>query len=258
MIDREQLKKKVTEYKQNFDLGWWRDEKYKWEAVKMFQDNWDIAAKDFAGMLTRSLSATKNLLAASHYFPQRMIIELSQAAPDEVREMYRALFNEEEDVAERITAFTSQADMLLANYRDGRDNHFQNNTAVATYLWLRYPDKYYIYKYKEVKKVAEVLKYDHLFHKGEAGNIKHFYALYDEVHDYIEDDSELIALFTSHLTDSCYPDPQHRTLSADICYHIAHSPADEDSPILFPQGERQDGDHTEEGSSTHTEGEGGQ
>ena len=34
-------------------------------------------------------------------------------------------------------------------------NSFEN--AVTTYLWLRYPDRYYIYKFGEVKKAADEL-----------------------------------------------------------------------------------------------------
>lgn len=38
----------------------WPDEKYKWEAVKCFQVNWDVNSDDFAGMLTKALSQPGN------------------------------------------------------------------------------------------------------------------------------------------------------------------------------------------------------
>ena len=41
------------EYKKIFDERW-QGEKYKWEAVKWFQDHWDINANDFADMFANN------------------------------------------------------------------------------------------------------------------------------------------------------------------------------------------------------------
>ena len=64
MFDIFRLKEVLVKYKENFVSNQWANEKYKWEAVKCFQDNWDVNASDFADMLTRSLSKTYNLLAS--------------------------------------------------------------------------------------------------------------------------------------------------------------------------------------------------
>lgn len=54
MIDGERLKDVLVQYKKDFVPKHWQDEKYKWEALKWFQDNWNIKATDFADMLNRS------------------------------------------------------------------------------------------------------------------------------------------------------------------------------------------------------------
>lgn len=87
-----------------------------------------------------------------------MILRFAKAAPEEVRAMFRALFDESADVVERITAFKQQAVSLLEQFGDGAAHHYQYENSITTYLWLRYPDKYYIYKYGEVKNVAEFLE----------------------------------------------------------------------------------------------------
>ena len=71
MFDKFRLKDVLVKYKQDFVSTQWGNEKYKWEAVKCFQDNWDVNAADFAGMLTRSLAKTYNLLASMNNFPDR-------------------------------------------------------------------------------------------------------------------------------------------------------------------------------------------
>lgn len=54
MFDKFRLKEVLIQYKKDFLPKHWKDEKYKWEAVKCFQDNWDVKAEDFADMLSRS------------------------------------------------------------------------------------------------------------------------------------------------------------------------------------------------------------
>lgn len=58
MFDKFRLKDVLAHYKQNFVSTQWGNEKYKWEAVKWFQDNWDVNAQNFPEMLNRSLDKT--------------------------------------------------------------------------------------------------------------------------------------------------------------------------------------------------------
>ena len=64
MIDAQKTVGIIESYKQYFPEHW-EDEKYKWEAVKHFQDNWDIHAVDFVAMLAKSLKKTANLLTSN-------------------------------------------------------------------------------------------------------------------------------------------------------------------------------------------------
>ncbi|MCC8183086.1 MAG: AAA family ATPase [Clostridiales bacterium] len=238
MLDKLRLREALANYKRDFVSFQWKNEKYKWEAVKTFQDNWDINAPDFADMLSRSLSRTSNLLASMNNFPAGMITGFAKAAPEEVRGMFIALFDEKIDVVERIMAFKEGASRLLENYGNGAGQHYQHENAVSIYLWLRYPDKYYIYKYNEVKTVAEELGSDYRFRKGAyAENLRSFYRLYDEICAYVRTDTELTSLLQVHLSDTCYPDPEYRTLTVDVGFYISRyfseqksEPAQADTP----------------------------
>lgn len=123
-------------------------------------------ATDFAEMLSRSLDKTFNLLASNNNFPKGMIVGFAKAAPEEVRAMFIALFDESKDVFERMDTFKTQSSVLLEKYGNGAAQHYQYENAISTYLWLRYPDKYYIYKFGEVKTVANELGSDYRFKKG--------------------------------------------------------------------------------------------
>lgn len=229
MFDHFRLKDALVQYKQNFASRQWGEEKYKWEAVKWFQDNWDVNALDFAEMLNRALDRTYNLLTSANNFPKRMIVNFAKTAPEDVRAMFIALFDESEDIYERIHAFKLQSTFLLEKYGNGAAQHYQYENAISTYLWLRYPDKYYIYKFSEVKMVAGELEADYRFKKGAySDNIRNFLKLYDEINKILKEDTELVKLFQSQLTNTCYPDPELKTLTIDVGFYISRYYSQED------------------------------
>lgn len=222
MINTEKFQEALCKYEDDFQGKWWEDEKFKWEAVKCFQDNWNIEAEDFAEMLKRSLAKTYNLLASTNNFPKRMIEAFADEMPEKVRGMFRNLFDENQDIVERILSFKEQADIVLEEYSHDSPNHFQNENSISTYLWLRYPDKYYIYKFGEVKKGAIALDSTYSFKKGSyAENLRNFYSFYDEICSLLQADSEMKAILAAKLTASCYEDNELRTLTVDFGFYIS-------------------------------------
>lgn len=227
----------LMQYKKDFVSKQWNKEKYKWEAVKWFQDHWDVNAPDFAEMLDRALGKTDNLLASANNFPKGMIVTFAKTAPEEVRAMFIALFDESRDVFARMEAFKLQSNVLLEKYGHGAAQHYQHENAVSTYLWLRYPDKYYIYKFSEIKAVARELEADYCFKKGAyAENIRNFLKLYDEISAALKEDAELVSLFRAHLTDACYPDPELKTLAIDVGFYISRTYSQPDEQADAPAG----------------------
>lgn len=222
MFDKSCLKSAIIEYKKQFAQSHWMKEKYKWEAVKYFQDNWDINADDFATMLKKSLSKTGNLLTSGNNFPGNMIVEFAEASPEEVRTLFVELFDESEDIYTRINSFKQKSNILLKKYRADAVQHYQHENAISTYLWLRYPDKYYIYKFGEVKAVSEKLKSDYIFKRGAyEDNIRNFFSLYNEICEELKKDEELKSMLASQITKTCYPDFELKTLTIDVCFFIS-------------------------------------
>ena len=149
VIDKLRLKSYIASYKRDFKKNI-PNEIYKWEAVKCFQDNWDINASNFAEMLERSLSKTDNLLNTGFAYPNAMIVKFARLYPDEVQSCFMGLYAETESIEKRINEFIHLIDGIHEkwNLESGEtgENHYQNASVISTYLWLRFPDKYYIYK----------------------------------------------------------------------------------------------------------------
>lgn len=231
MINKDKLALVLTDYRKDFnekkselkDKTHWEDEKYKWIMVKYFQDHWDINAKDFASMFKKATAKHLNILTARNYFPRGMILDFAAVDPEAVRKMFIDLFDESVSLVERINGFISEADRLRVTYgADKWKSHYQNINSISTYLWSMYPDKYYIYKYSECKKVSEVLESDYVVKSGaKADAFVGFVDFYNEIADYIKDDIETTSMLKAALTPDCYPDPQYRTLTIDVGFYIS-------------------------------------
>ena len=224
MIDESVFHDVIVKYK-NFlkTEDWGSQELYKWEAVSVFQKNWDIDAANLSDMLKTSLSATKNLLVSQSSYPRGMIQIMAEWAPEEIRSMFKALYDESQDVCERIENFKQSAVTVFQRYNHGENNHYQDEHAISVYLWLRYPDKYYIYQFGIIKNVAERLNTGLVFKKGAyKQNMAQFYPLYDELNGLIKSDTELATLLGKHISGNnrYYSDLELKTLTVDIGHYI--------------------------------------
>lgn len=222
MINIDRFQEILVSYKKNF-MDLWPEEKYKWEAVQHFQDHWNIHAQDFPAMLHEALDKTENLLLSRQNYPRGMIEKYAREEPVLVRSMFVDLFDESEEVFNRVDSFKTRAEQLQMKYPGMGKNHYQGENAITTYLWLRYPDAYYIYKYSEARAVSATLESDLSIKKGEyAANIQNSLILYSEISNRLALDRELVLLFQSQLTDGLYPDPKLMTLTVDFGYYLAN------------------------------------
>ena len=227
MIDNAKLKEAISRYKSYFTAQW-DDERYKWEAVKCFQDNWDISATDFSKMWLAATAKTSNLLVSVRNFPRSMVEEFAKADPEGTRAMFTYLFDEGIDLNARIKHFITASDTLKEKYGKNADgsvkwaNHYQNLNSISTYLWLRFPDKYYIYKVTEMRKAASLLGCDFVPKNGQdPALLLQGYEFLDEVRKGLKEDLEMKEILNSMQTPDCYGDPEFVTMTVDFDFYMS-------------------------------------
>lgn len=221
------IKDAVLFYKSNINK-YWQNEHYKWIALKHFSDNWNIDADDFASMLEDSLSRASNLLNGGMYYPGKMICDFAKMDPERVRELFKLLYNEELPLVDRLQPFRTGCDELLETFRNSgpensyAKNHYQDLRALCVYLTFRYPEKYFMYKfrmyndfkmligYKEtsVEEDTEIRKYDN------------YARLCLEVLDEVKNDTELLELQRANVDElpDCFSDTDLHLLVQTIIY----------------------------------------
>lgn len=214
----------ISSYIVDFDK-FWEVEKYKWRAVKWFQDKWDLNASDFSSMLDDALSKTENLLNSRSNFARGMIVEMAQTAPAEVKTMFINLFDETKPLAKRVTTFINEAEKVRStNKPDKWKSHFQSTNAVSVYLWLRYPDRYYIYKYSEYSEVSDKLGLDiSIKRNGDPSEMIKGFEMYNILNSCLLKNSEAREVIASHIAEDTglFIDPNLKTATIDLGYYIS-------------------------------------
>lgn len=200
----------------------WEDEKYKWEAVKYFQDNWDIEAVNFAAMFAEATKKHYNLLASGMYYPQAMIQEFAAVDVERTRSMFRSLFDESIDLNTRIQSFMDEAESFRQSHSNEWKNHYQDLHAISVYLTFMYPDRYFIYKYTELKNYVNKVGGDFVVRRTNKPNYL------TDVFDYMasiraslagdEELSKLIADLTAN--DLCFTDKHKNVTTIDFVYFV--------------------------------------
>jgi hypothetical protein len=217
-MNRQILRRYIDEYKLNFDRVN-QHEIYKWKAVKCFQDNWQIDAENFYEMLLVSIQQTQNLLKSGQYFPLRMLMHYSKQRPNETRTLFKQLYNEEEDIFERIENFQNGIAILNNELFPGK-NSYQDHRAVIVYLALRFPERYFFYKFEMYKQFSEKLELIYRPVKGHIENISHFNSQCELIRYELSLDQELLKLHKNRITADCYFDENLNILTQDFIYAV--------------------------------------
>ena len=127
------------------------DRLYIWESQKIFQENWDLEATNFADMYDLSLqnSQTRRLWKRENYEPKHIMSLFIDLQLDYVLYMFKDLFKEEKSIEGRVDRFVFYCDQLLQDYKQSHPRSIENNhyhddnyQMISLYLAFRFPDQY--------------------------------------------------------------------------------------------------------------------
>lgn len=195
------------------------NEIYKLEAIKCFENNWDINADDFYEMLKKSLSRSRNLLSSKNFFPKKMILYFAKKDPETVREMFVNLFNETISLSRRVQSFKNTSDILLNKYADETMKmHYQNLNVISTYLFLKFPEKYYIYREGKFKNFINKIEYGSLPRRGSFEILQAYYEICNQILEIIKKDDEILEICINRFQGMGFADGGLHLITEEIVY----------------------------------------
>ncbi len=198
-------------------------ERYKWVCTETFQKNWEIDAPDFEAMLKTALQNRDNLL---YHNSAGFILKAAQQFPENVRTMFRHLFNENEALAKRLRTFIKAAEALQQKVQktNGKPiKHLQDERTISFYLAMRFPERYPLYKsdiydllFQTIFSGQNTTKATERRKVGE--RFLHFLEIGNEQLSLLKADEELQELVASTLTEDCWKGPQQWLIFQDILW----------------------------------------
>ncbi|MEK7256137.1 MAG: hypothetical protein AAB316_15405, partial [Bacteroidota bacterium] len=128
-MNLQKLTDAIQSYKTYLQRHPQHDPYWKWESLKIFQENWDIEALDFRSMFDRSLenSRTRRLWKRENYLPKDVMLKFIELNREFVRQIFQDLFNENKEVEGRIDRFLFHCDELLREYREPHPRSVENS-----------------------------------------------------------------------------------------------------------------------------------
>jgi 5-methylcytosine-specific restriction protein B len=218
------LKALISRYKRIIQAQGFRNELYKWELVMQHKDKLDTSAGDFATKLI-------SVLGNNMFYKMSIATakEMATKIPQEYRQCYVDLFNENQPLAQRIVTFKSAVDALYHSLGYDKPSHHDERT-IANMLTFHDPTKYTFFKDSYYQKYCKLINVEP---EGVGGKYPHYLSLMkDLIDNYINSDAELIELVDSKLSDKSYKDPNHMILAQDILYQALDYPPTDDPPII--------------------------
>lgn len=224
-IDKNALKEILLAYKDQLTV-YRKDELYKWEAVKHFQEHWDPNAEDVYAMLDEALAKSHNLLMGANYFPKGMLLVFAEESPYKTLEAINKLFDNSKDLKDRLITFEEDGRVLLEELNSAhavesidpvKSSYFDSGSA-SVYLAFRYPETFYLYKammYKTFSTMLGIKAETNKFNKVLAYN-----ELCDTVLDYLKNEAQDVIAMSDELLPEHLKsvDPDHHLLVQDIVY----------------------------------------
>lgn len=225
----------IDHYKKDFDSVD-KNERYKWTAVGWYKQHWNVDAEDFAGMLENAFSKASNLLASYNYYPYKMINLYAQADPEEVRRIFKVLYDEDIPLAQRYQEFRDSCkscvnQMMKDNPGQEKPlNHYQDLRAIMVYLTFEYPERYYLFKSTMYGYFRSRIGFREEWpaQPSVVGKVENFVHMCDIIRREVEKDSQLIAMHKARLDDSCYQDEALHLLTMDIVFYGSNYMSEDD------------------------------
>ncbi len=196
-------------------------QKYIWKAPDTFNKIWNPNGNPLPMMIENATRDAEIILEADLFHPRKILVELAMHNSDAVRDSLNMLFDEERDLQERCEQFSGILYGLGKTYNINKGETYQGYNAMSTYLWLRYPSKYYFYKYSVNAEVARRFGIQTAgLRETEYSKMIKGFQLFDSVREFLAKDEELMHIVDETLSDDCFRDDDYHCLATDFCFFL--------------------------------------
>ena len=227
-MNKEILHELINQYENNIDLiyGDVHDELFKWEAMKVWRDEWFKPDTTFASFADRFNAARKEFslfIDNSRMHPSTGVVKLWEKEPETVERLFcEVLFA---DAHGDVSAVQNNMDKFLEEYENLRCKYFPSNWSfkqdrhsASAFLAMNDPDFNYVYKSSEAQTMAKYLEFGFSIGSGISFSLPNYYRMCDEIVSVLKEHDSLLQTHFSRLTPKHYNDQSLHLLAFDLMY----------------------------------------
>lgn len=214
----------IEKYKVRIATTKLENEIYKWELLNEFKGRPNTDATDF--FIEINSIKFQNLVYAMGI---AVIKQLAKEKPEELRNLFKYLFDESKDLLVRVKFFNEETLKLYRGLGEILQHH-QDERSIASYLTFHNPEKYTFYKSSFYKKFCKLLG---VAEAKKNEKYAHYLKLINQlIEEYIKPDNELIELVKS-LIPQFYDGTNNLLVAQDILFQMLDNNEDEVNYWIF-------------------------
>lgn len=194
MLDKIRFNDLVEEYQKDFEYRIHSVHSL-WLAIACFHNNWSLDDQDFESMFVDVVQNVGDILNLNTFtFDHDTLLELVERSPKKVRGMMFNLFDENQDLVNRIKNFEHQANELLGG------DYVLDEETISMLLCLNSPDRYSVFNLRGCQRLASWLKLDYEFEQpATVKNLQKWLVLAQEIIERLSDNQLLLDKYKYYL-----------------------------------------------------------
>lgn len=227
-MNYENLHTLISLYEQNLYMlnGTEHNEKFKWRAVKGFQDIWfsdNASTIPFSELFRNAKKQSSILVDNNTVSPANGVVKLAEKAPEEVEHLFRDVLFAEDDGdlnlrQNHMDEFLEGMEALLQRYFPANWKYRQDRHSASCYLAMYAPEKNFIYKHNPVERFAIYVEYGKDIGAGTSFKLENYYELGEIIVAALREHPSLLEAHDKLLDESHYKDESLHLLAFDIIY----------------------------------------
>lgn len=157
-------------------------------ATREFHKHWNPTSTNFAEMCESAFTPVISFIPMTYNFnPVKELLIFAEKESQTICSAFTLLFNENALLAERILKFEALTAQLFERYRGDivratpRRSSHGNFHAISIYLFLKYPERYYLYSPRRLKALNEATAYGAKYRIADVESVERYYELCDQV-----------------------------------------------------------------------------
>lgn len=202
----------LSVYKSYLQSPEWKG-RYKWQAVELFQSNWDMSKADFRSMFDSAISDDFCIQFWLNR-PRRtkdVILRFGEIQPEQTKQMFHDLLYDRVSIESRVEHFQMDCSKMLTQVLHHVGNTFSRHfhedyDAISIYLTLKYPNKYIFFNHEALVHFLKKVEARQLPDKMD---IEKYNQLIRTIGIVISRDEEISEFLNKKLDSNCYQGESH-------------------------------------------------